>query len=361
MNCKADKRHFLTRLQTEEWDNSAKRKKTSFWASDCKKTMAELYWAWIDEPETNPCEAETLIMFKAAKLFELAIMEKMVKFGLAADLENDEVVAALGVNLAENKDEFGKRQARMEMEREFVPVTGYLDGLTTTGEPIEVKSYYSAKVDRDLANGKPPSEHYLHQLAVYMDFLGKDRGYLVSVNRSTGAIFFNELVHLGGLVYSCGEHSDALLGEESDDEGHFGDDDEGFVGETTVFDLSLEYKRWRKLFEDNIHPRKEPPLDYEYRPEITRELLGNYPVDKIKKAIKGQRVLSDHRWRPQYSRWKNLWIKKECEAKGFASEADLCRYTESDIELMMDFLDVEWKMTKAGPKLYKKKNDRKKS
>jgi len=248
-------------------------------------------------------------------------------------------------------------QIRLEMERAYVPISGYLDGISPEGFPIEVKSYYSSKVDKELANGNPPALNYLHQLAVQMDFLGVCRGVLVSVNRSNGNIFFNELNRVGtdSLVFFMGE-SAAGIGNELDDEENGGADETFEVGTVTEFDLGAEYARWRRLMEDHIIPLKEPPLDYEYRPAVTPELLAKYPDDKIKKMIRGDRVLSDHRYQPQYSSYKTLWAETEAKAKGFRSVAELCAYSDADIRLAMEYLNVEWKTDKNGKrKLFKKK------
>ena len=160
-----------------------------------------------------------------------------------------------------------------------------------------------------------------------MDFLGVDKGFILSISRANGKMWLSEIVHLGHLVYEC----------------------KGFT-----FDLGEEYKRWRKIMEDNIIPLKEPKLEYFYHPKMSNELLAKYPDDKIKKAIKGERVLSDHRWRYQYSSFKDLVIKKEAEMKGVDPES-LCVYTQEETQFMMDYLNVEWKQTKRGMCLYKKK------
>lgn len=306
------KREFLTHLQIREWDRSEKHgAKQSFWPTDCLRPGVEIFWRWTNEPETNPIEPEKLLMFKAAKLFEEAAVATMIDCGHAVAPEGN----PWGMPVSNG-------QFRVEMERDYVPVSGYMDAVHPERFPIEIKTFYGNEAKFE--NGMPPSEHYLHQLAVYMDFMDTDTGLLVSISRATGSIFYHDL-RRNGMVFTCCN---------------------------TSFDLSAEYKRWRRLMEDNILPRKEPVPEYEYRPTVTKELLDKYPEEKIKKAIKGERVLSDHRWRPQYCPWKNLWIKREAERKGLSVEG-LCVYQQEEIAYMMDYLGVHWKTTKRGVQLHK--------
>jgi len=356
MDCKHIKSEFLLRLTMENWKRQESHAKKTFWPTDCLKPACELYWKFTNKPETDQIQPEKLLMFKAASAYEHEIIRNLVAIGEAIDIENAELVNKItdfGLNVIQRDGDVP--QIRLEMEREFVQITGYLDGVTPEGNPIEVKSYYSSKVDSELAKGLPPAEQYLHQLAVQMDFLGTLKGILVSVNRSTGNIFFSELRResTDSLVFMIGEQTTAAI--ETDEYEVSGSNDY-FVGQVTQFDLGLEYKRWRTLMEDNVLTLKEPPLDYEYRATITNRLLDNYPEEKVKKAIKGERILSDHRWQPQYSNYKTLWAETEAKQKGFASVSELCAYSESDIETMMNWGNWEWKIDKNGKrKLFKRK------
>lgn len=355
MSMQSLKSEFLLKLTTDNWKRQESHAKNSFWPTDCLKPSIELYWKFTHVPESDPIQPEKLLMFKAAAAYEHEVIRNLVAIGEAVDVYDTELCEKMGLNIFQRAGDVP--QIRLAMEREFIPVTGYLDGITPTGIPIEVKSYYSSKVDNELAKGLPPAEHYLHQLAVQMDFLGVLRGILVSVNRSTGNIFFSELTResTDSLIFTLGDRSIGLTEYESEEESDSGDTD--FLGHTTQFDLGLEYKRWRRLMEDHIIPMKQPPLDYEYRPAITKELLDKYGEDKIKKAIKGERILSDHRWQPQYSNYKTLWAQTEAEQKGFKSVADLCAYSNSDIQTMMAWGNWEWRTDKNKKrKLFKKKS-----
>ena len=303
------KNDLLLHITQKDWAQQEKRTKTSFWASDCLRPSLEIYWRFVNEEPTNPILSERLLLMQVGKLYEEAIVSELVEMGEIAVESNG--------------------QHRVEMEREFVKITGYMDAVHKQGYPIEIKTHYATVVDNQLEAGKPPSDHYCHQLAVYMDFLDSDKGVMISANRANGNIYFSEMNRVGPLLFEINDY---------------------------CFDLELEYKRFRALMENHIIPMKEPPLDYFYHPELTKELLDMYPAEKIKKAIKGDRVLCDHRWRYQYSGFKDKVIEKEAALRGVSKDA-LCTYIEDEVGFMMDYLGVEWKQTKAGARLYKKKGD----
>jgi hypothetical protein len=257
---------------------------------------------------------------QVGKLYEQKLVEILEQMGEIVQPDDETRIAELGLVLQED-------QFRVEMEREYVPITGYMDAVHAEGYPIEIKTHYAHSVDKKLESGGPPSEHYCHQLAVYMDFMGVDRGTIISANRANGNIFSSNIVGFGDGVYEC----------------------KGYR-----FNLHDEYKRWRKIMEENIIPRKEPDLEYLYRPDVTKKLLDQYAEDKIKKAIKGERVLCDHNWRYQYSSFKDRVIQKEADMKG-VSISELCTYTEKEVQFMLDYGNWEWKDTKRGRRLYKKK------
>jgi len=294
-------------MQSEHETRAERHSKRSFWASDCLRPGIEIFWKWMEVPETNPIEPESLLLMSVGKMYELAIGEHLIRAGCANRLEGDV-------------------QARVEMERCGAPITGSMDFVHPEGYPVEIKSISTFGAMR-MAKGCAPSDHYCHQLAVYMDFMCADKGLMIHCCRDNGALFESWITHKGNGVYEC----------------------KGYE-----FNLYAEYERWGRLYTNHILTKIDPPLDYEYRPAITDDLLGTFvdgeasqPFDKIKKAIKGERILSDHRWRPQYCSWKDLWIERECKEKGITKE-QLLVYTPEDIEKMMTFLGVEAKADKNG-------------
>lgn len=315
------KRLFLTHIEVQNWKEREGHKKNSFWASDCLRPSCDIYWKYIDEPVTNPIRPESLLLMQVGKLYEQKLVEWFEQAGEIVPITDTDRIEELHLKL--KGDQF-----RVEMEREFVPVTGYMDAVHVEGFPIEIKTHWAQGVDSMLEAGMPPNEHYCYQTAVYMDYMGVDRGQIVSANRATGGIWFSEVRHLGDSVYEC----------------------KGFR-----FDLGAEYKRWRKIMEDNVIPRKEPALEYFYRPDVTKKLLDMYDDTKIKKAIKGERVLSDHKWRYQYSSFKEKVMEKEADMRNVTVE-ELCTYTPEDIDFMMAYGSWEFRTDKNGKvKIFKKK------
>lgn len=356
MEAKQVQRDVYQNYINERERREEKKSKQSFWASDFGRTLNELFWAWTNVPVTNPPSPETLSMFDIGKLCELHVIRRLQETGFAADLENQGDVSLVNSTLerplafAEHDDEFGHRQIRLEMEREYVPITGYMDGITLHGEPIEVKSTRSHMLIKEIALGKEiGNSQYIGQLATYMDFLGKDIGWLVVVERSNGTIMVAKVEHLGNGIYSTTDVSLGLPETDDEDEknAEFPAD---FELIPTVVDLHEQYKRWRYLFEEHIHPNVEPPLEFEYKPFITTGLLEDYLGDpndegkrddkKIRAAIKGNRILSAHGWKPQYCNWKNLWVERECIQKGFGEDvASFLKYGNDEVELMLEFID----------------------
>ena len=188
------KRHFLTALQADNWKEREGHKKESFWASDCLRPNCDIYWKWIDEPATNPIKPESLLLMQVGKLYEQKLVEYFEKFGDIIRVGDAKEIKKRGLKL--KGDQF-----RVEMEREYVPITGYMDAIHKTGIPVEIKTHWAKGVDSMLDAGMPPNEHYCYQTAVYMDYLGKDQGQIISANRATGGIWFSEVRRIRDTVY----------------------------------------------------------------------------------------------------------------------------------------------------------------
>ena len=127
--------------------------------------------------------------------------------------------------------------------------------------------------------------------------------------------------------------------------------------------------RERKRIRNNVKPPNEIS---EFGPSTARILTGRPGVmffvvkhngkyrliryymgdegrtEKIKLAIKGKRVLSEDRWRFQYSPWRDKVIEKEMLQKGFKTVDELCRYKPDEIRMMMDSAGLEHRKTKDG-------------
>ena len=197
--------------------------KNSFWASDAEKDKLELYLKWKGVAPTNPIEPETKIIFTTGKMIEEA------------------VIKLLG-------EEVKETQTRVEMERSGIQITGYIDAILKDGSVCELKSYYGDYQDKDLEAGKPRAS-YLKQLAIYMDFLGRDKGYMVYFNRGTGQMYQFILEKIGDLKYKCND---------------------------IIFSLADVYTRWAFIKANFIDKDVEPESDKTYKYPINYPSTTNY-------------------------------------------------------------------------------------
>jgi hypothetical protein len=256
---------------TEQEKNNEHEKK-SFWCSEAEKPVFDLYHEWLGTPPTNPPEPEKLIMFSAGKMMELAIVEKMQKAGLIQKLEDD-------------------KQARVEMEREGVPISGYIDALDNNNNPIEIKTFYGDYQARDLKSGKPKTS-YLKQLAMYMDCLDRDDGTLLYMDRGLGTLYAFSLTRSSGTRFRCNE---------------------------IEFDLLDTYKRWSRLYQKNVLPRIEPKSEYRYKTPVTEINWSRVSRSDISKARNNQKVIGDG-WQVAYSAYKDLIIEREGSCLGYSAD-----------------------------------------
>jgi len=268
-----DNKFIITQIQ--EWFDSqeSSHEKTSFWATEAETPVFDLYHKWIGTEPTNPIEAEKLMMFNAAKMMEVSLVETLDKMGMLKMPEGE--------------------QWRIEGEREGVPVSGYVDAVFKDGSPLEIKSFYGAYQLKDLKAGKP-RESYLKQLAIYMDFLDADKGYLVYIDRGTGEMFQFVLERVEGLKFKC---------------------------MTVEFDLTDVYKRWARLYRNNIMPRLEPKSEYRYKIPVEEVDWTKVSKSDISKARNGKKVIGDH-WSVAYSPYKNLIIEREGATLGYTLEEE---------------------------------------
>jgi hypothetical protein len=245
-----------------------KKDKTSFWATDFGKNAFDIYHSWIGTEPTNPFKPETLIMFEVAKKLEMAWVENMAEAGLLKPQ---------------------KEQLHFFMEREDVPVTGMLDGITKDGYPIEIKSFYGYYQEKSLIAQNPKSS-YCGQLAVYMDYLDVDKGYLLHICRGTGKIYLFEQTRKGD-EFTCGN---------------------------TKINLLSEYQRWSKIYKDFIMKTKEPPSDYQYKYPLDEINYTKQTKAAISRAKRNESVLGD--WQVKYSAYKDLIIEREGCGTGYSAK-----------------------------------------
>jgi hypothetical protein len=260
----------LSKYLAEE-ELAREREKTSFWATDSEKPLFDLYHQWKGTKPTNPIEPKKLIMFQAAKMLEMAMVDKLVAMGKAQKLE---------------------QQARIDFQWEDVPITGYVDALEINSDPIEIKSFYGEYQAKELQEGKPKTS-YLKQLAIYMYFLGKKRGTLIYLDRGTGDMYEFELVRLDDFTFQSGN---------------------------IKFDLRDVFKRWKDLYANHILPSIEPKSEYLYKLPISSINWSSLSKADISKARTNQKVIGSHPWAVNYSPYKNMIIEREGTTLGYTDE-----------------------------------------
>jgi hypothetical protein len=72
---------LMTHITVQDCKRQEGRVKRSFWASDCLRPSCDIYWKWIDEPETNPIRPESLLLMQVGKLYEQKLVEILEQMG----------------------------------------------------------------------------------------------------------------------------------------------------------------------------------------------------------------------------------------------------------------------------------------
>ncbi len=272
------KKHITDKNAAEQRD------KKTFWATDADKDKFEIYHSFKGTPHSNPFEAETLIMFDVGKNIEKSVVKTLTEMGLSVVPPEDEA------------------QHHMEMEREGVKISGYLDSIVKEDSekiPFECKSWYGDFQERELASGQPKVS-YLKQIAMYMDFEQARKGYLFYAGRAKGLCFLFEL-HRNGTVFKCNN---------------------------IQFDITDEYKRFASIWKDYIEPGIEPDSDYVYKIPIEEVDWANLSASKISDARTGKAVIGD--WQPKYSVYKDMIVAKEAMKYGKKFE-DYIGYSDAEL------------------------------
>jgi hypothetical protein len=83
------------------------------------------------------------------------------------------------------------------------------------------------------------------------------------------------------------------------------------------FDLNDTYKRWAKLFNENIKPRIEPQSEYRYKIPVEELDWKALSKSEITKARNNHKVIGDHPWAVNYSPYKDLIIQRERTTSGY--------------------------------------------
>lgn len=255
------------------------RSKTSFWASESETMAFEIYHRWKGTTPTNPMDEEKQMMLKMRKLTEEAVVYFLKQAG----------------NVIE-KYTNGQR-IFFEWGPNKVPISGYSDigmHLEQGKAIVEVKTYYGGKNHSEIRIGKiKPS--YLKQLAIYLYSEKIDHGVLLMINQGTGEMFEFDIWKIPDTKYRyiCPDNEIEI-------------------------DLELVFKRWEKIWLENIQPDKEPEIEYLYKYPIDEIDWENTPASAITKARKNRAVIGD--WQVKYSSFKDMIIKKQNTCHGYSDK-----------------------------------------
>lgn len=260
-------------------ENYAGKEKTSFWASETETMAFDIFHRWQKTPPTNPIDEEKLMMLKMRKLTEEAVVHFIKKSGRLIDrLTNEE-------------------RCYFEWGPNKVPISGYPDlGILFDNEEvvIEIKTYYGGKQHSEIRVGHI-KEAYLKQLAIYLYHFKIKHGVLLMINQGTGEKFEFDLYQNGNNPYH-------------------------FICPDNEIDINLEdtFKRWEKIWLENIKTGIEPEPEFLYKYDIEKIDWNNISPSAIAKARNNKYVIGD--WQVKYSDYKDLIIKKQGTVLGYTPE-----------------------------------------
>lgn len=250
------------------------REKSAFYASDFGKPDLDLYFSLTGEEPSNPLKWQDTLRMGAGKGAEEAMLRALKDSGV----------------VDENYSQ--KENGRVDMERHGVSIHGYIDAITKDGFPMEIKTinnknYFGVKRYQD----GTPRENYVGQLAIYMDFLGVEKGIL----------FVSTIDGINNFWFECKRNGDIFT-----------------CGKTTI-DLHREYSRWSQLKVECIDLGIKPYLfQYRYKHPIEEIDWNTVSKSDISKARNGNKVLGD--WQISYSPWKDKIIALQGDTVGYSPE-----------------------------------------
>ncbi len=259
-------------LQTLKYEDTPRPDDNVFHASDFGKPILDIYLRILGTPKTNPPKWNDTLKWEAGKGVELGMLKLLKYNGIVAEDYDQNIQGAFSV------------------EREGVTLNGHMDAINLQGQPIEIKSINN-KNSVDIANYRDglPKENYVGQLAVYMDILGVDTGFLFAATIDGLDTFWFECKRTGDRQYTCGK---------------------------VTVDLDKEYKKWAVLKTKYIDTKTEPsPWQYVYKRNIEELDWTTVSVGDISKARNGHKVIGD--WQVLYSPYKDYIIEKQGTKAGY--------------------------------------------
>lgn len=252
------------------------KEKTGFYASDVHRPAWELWNSWMGIAKTNPTPWYDYLKMEAGSGVEKAML-KVLKDSKIVQEDYDQNV-----------------HGKINYTRDGIEIHGRMDAVTLDGFPVEIKSINN-KNNWDISAYEDgyPRENYVGQLAIYMDALGVDTGYLFVASVDGLHRFWFKCTREGtNQRFTCGK---------------------------TVFDLDKEILRWKDLYDNYVVTKTEPDVfEYVYKKPIEEIDWTKVSADKISKARNNRAVIGDYQ--VSWSGWKDLWIKKQGSELGYSAE-----------------------------------------
>ena len=277
--------------------NQENHPRKGFYASDFGKLGFDLYHSFKNTPITNPMEWNSTLKMGAGKGVELQMVRVLKDSGIIPldwdqEKEGTSEMVRDGVKIRMKLDAIVGPQINQD-GAEMIARDDELE----VGAPIEIKSINN-KNSQDINDyeNSNPRKNYVGQLAIYMDFLGCETGYLFVATVDGLHHFWLTCKKTGDGVYVCGK---------------------------VKVDLKKEYSRWREIYYQNIMTDTEPSALEAGRYKIPVEEIdwSKQSIYSIAKARNGLRVIGDEdSWRILYSPWKDLIIKKQGAEIGYSEK-----------------------------------------
>lgn len=259
--------------------NHIPRVRTGFHASDFGRMGFDIYHSLKGTPPSNPAKWNETLKWGAGKGVELQMLQILKDSNyVPSDYVQEESVPTARI------------------EHCGVSITCHVDAINLDGEPVEIKSINN-KNAVDIAKYKDnrPRENYVGQLAVYMDALGKDNGYLFVASIDGLSYFWFRCENLGAGVYKCGNV------------------------EVNVLD---EYARWASIklaVDSGIEP--DPFEAGRYKLPLEEIDWSKLSASTISAVRTGKRVIGDpDSWKILYSPYKDMIVEKQGATLGYTEE-----------------------------------------
>ena len=267
----------MTNILTKLKYNTEDREKLAFYPSETNKSLIDMYFGFKNVPKTNP-----------------PLWFETLKWGAGNGVE-DSMVDILKSNGVVPEDYSQKEHGRIEIEREGVQINGYIDAKDIHGKPIEIKSINNKnKWDIDAYEAGFPKENYVAQLAIYMDALEVEEGYLFASTVDGLHTFWFKCEKVEKRKYKCGKME---------------------------VDLDKIYKRWSGFYQNNVLKDIEPEFEDIYKLPVEEIDWKEVSKGDISKARNGHKVVgSGESWRITYSDWKDLIVEKQGAELGYSQK-----------------------------------------